>query len=259
MELNAKIASLEDEVKLLKGEVKLILSEIRTAILGQDNPFAESGQGLHLAPTSLDSRPPIKVVRVSDEAAQPNVAEPVAEAVPLAEDVWQDEVEEPTPPPGPVAMEKPPEIGKEEEPPPPVVKPVMAYPAPPPLVPPPEPIVTRPVEAAVAPARPAGRPHWSLMTVAGLAVWAEEAVKQIGIKRLRILLGLCEYCGDLTPETREALLKVTGLVHASLERKTPPSTNERLVVLCQLDALLKGEQPAGLSLPGPVDKWQKAS
>ena len=63
MELNAKIASLEDEVKLLKGEVKLILSEIRTAILGQDNPFAEPGQALRPDPGALDSRPPIRVVR----------------------------------------------------------------------------------------------------------------------------------------------------------------------------------------------------
>jgi hypothetical protein len=105
----------------------------------------------------------------------------------------------------------------------------------------------------------AGKPRWSLITVAGLAVWAEEAVKQIGIKRLRVLLDLCEFTGDLSPDAKEALLKVTSLVHASLERKTSPSTNECLVVLCQLDALLKGEQPAGLSLGGLADKWQKTA
>jgi hypothetical protein len=258
MELNAKIASLEDEVKLLKGEVKLILSEIRTAILGQDNPFADPGQGLRLDPSAFDSRPPIKVVRVSSDEAEPDAVLPEPEAAPSAtEDVWQDEIEEPTS--EPVAMEKPPEAPPKEES-PPVARPTMTYPTPPPLVLPPEPIAIRPVEAiAPTPARPDGRPHWSLITVAGLAVWAEEAVKQIGIKRLRILLDLCEYTGDLSPDAKEALLKVTGLVHASLERKTPPSTNECLVVLCQLDALLKGDQPAGLSIPGLADKWQKTA
>ncbi|MGD0115155.1 MAG: hypothetical protein ABSC13_04015 [Dehalococcoidia bacterium] len=255
MELNAKIASLEDEVKLLKGEVKLILSEIRTAILGQDNPFSEPGQALRMEPSVPDSRPPIKVVRVSNEEAE--VAEPEPEvAASLPDDVWQDEMEAPTQ--EPVAMEKPPEVRKVEEP-PPAVEPAMTYPAPPPLVPPPQPIAIRPVVSAAAPARPAEKPHWSLITVAGLAVWAEEAVKQIGIKRLRVLLDLCEYTGDLSADSKEALLKVTSLVHVSLERKTPPSTNECLVVLCQLDALLKGDQPAGLSLPSLPDKWQKTA
>ncbi len=262
MELNAKIASLEDEVKLLKGEVKLILSEIRTAILGQDNPFAEPGQGLRLDPSALDSRPPIKVVRVSNEA--PEAEEEAEAATALPEDVWENEPEEPTPMPEPVAMEKPPEARQVEEP-PPVAKPAMSYPTPPPLVPPPKPIAVRPIEAAVAPKpqavppQPVGRPHWSLITIAGLAVWAEEAIKQIGVKRLRILLDLCEFTGDLSPDAKEALLKVSTLAHATLERKTPPSTNECLVVLCQLDALLRGEQPASLSLHGPAEKWQQTA
>ncbi len=257
MELNAKIASLEDEVKLLKGEVKLILSEIRTAILGQDNPFSEPGQGLRPDPSVPDSRPPIKVVRVSsDEVAEPEAAEPEAEvAASLPDDVWQDELEAPTQ--EPVEMETPPEVRKVEEP-LPAVEPAMTYPTPP-LVPPPEPVAIRPVVSAVAPARPAEKPHWSLITVAGLAVWAEEAVKQIGIKRLRVLLDLCEYTGDLSADSKEALLKVTSLVHVSLERKTPPSTNECLVVICQLDALLKGDQPAGLSLSSLADKWQETA
>lgn len=262
MELNAKIASLEDEVKLLKGEVKLILSEIRTAILGQDNPFTDPGQGLRPDSRALDSRPPIRVVRVSNEAPEPEAAaaEPEAAISPLDE-IWEDEMEEPTPTTGPVAMEKPPEARQAEER-PPVAKPAMSYPPPPPLVPPPEPIAVRPVEAVVAPKlqpAPSGRPRWSLITVAGLAVWAEEAVKQIGVKRLRVLLDLCEFTGDLSPEAKEALLKVSSLAHASTERKTPPSTNECLVVLCQLDALLRGEQPAGLSLHGLADQWQQTA
>ncbi len=260
MELNAKITSLEDEVKLLKGEVKLILSEIRTAILGQDNPFTEPGQGLR--PERNDSRPPIRVVRVSNDeatAAAPPVEEPEALSPPTAEDIWQDEPEapslppsQPPPPPSePRVMEKPPESQPAQEP-SPAPTPLVSYPPPPPFVPPPDPV--RPILVQAA-----GRPHWSLITIAGLAVWVEEAVKQLGIKRLRILLDLCEFSGALSSESKEGLLKVTGLVHASLERKTPPSTNDCLVVLCQLDALLKGEQTAGLSFSELVDKRQKTA
>ncbi len=68
MELNAKISSLEDEVKLLKGEVKLILSEIRTAILSRSNPFSpDTGQALYADPEALEARPPIRVVKAPPE------------------------------------------------------------------------------------------------------------------------------------------------------------------------------------------------
>ena len=93
--------------------------------------------------------------------------------------------------------------------------------------------------------------------MAGLAVWAEEAVKQIGSERLRILLDLCEFTGYLSGPAKEALLKVTSLGLQVEERTTPPSANECLVVLCQLDALMRGEEPAGQSLRGLADKWQQ--
>ena len=89
------------------------------------------------------------------------------------------------------------------------------------------------------------------MTVAGLTVWAEEAVKQIGPERLRILLDLCEFTGYLSGAAKEALLRVTSLGLPAEERTTPPSANECLVVLHQLDALMRGEEPAGrASQPG---------
>jgi hypothetical protein len=43
------------------------------------------------------------------------------------------------------------------------------------------------------------------------------------------------------------------------ERTTPPSANECLVVLCQLDALLKGEEPAGQSFRSLTDNWRQTA
>ena len=40
MDLTNQVATLQDEVKLLKGEIKSVLKEIRTAVLSQDNPFS---------------------------------------------------------------------------------------------------------------------------------------------------------------------------------------------------------------------------
>ena len=260
MELNAKIASLEDDVKLLKGEVKLILSEIRTAILGQDNPFADPGQALRADPGALESRPPIRVVRVASEDDEAETSEQPSPKAPEA--IWDDEAETLVPEPA-TAVEEP----QPEEPAPAPVRPVATRRAP---AQPPEPVPIARVEPAPAPApavvappaaaTPAAgsTPRWSLITVAGLAVWAEEAVKQIGSERLRILLDLCEFTGYLSGPAKEALLKVTSLGLQAEERTTPPpSANECLVVLCQLDALMRGEEPAGQSLRSLADQWQQ--
>jgi len=246
MELNAKIASLEDDVKLLKGEVKLILSEIRTAILGQDNPFADPGQALRADPAALESRPPIRVVRVASEDDEAETSEQPSPKAPEA--IWDDEAETLVPEPA-TAVEEP----QPEEPAPAPVRPVATRQAP---VQPPEPVPIARVEPAPAPA-PGSTPRWSLITVAGLAVWAEEAVKQIGSERLRILLDLCEFTGYLSGPAKEALLKVTSLGLQAEERTTPPSANECLVVLCQLDALMRGEEPAGQGLRSLADQWQQ--
>jgi len=246
MELNAKIASLEDDVKLLKGEVKLILSEIRTAILGQDNPFADPGQALRADPGALESRPPIRVVRVASEDDEAETSEQPSPKAPEA--IWDDEAETLVPEPA-TAVEEP----QPEEPAPAPVRPVATRRAP---AQPPEPVPIARAEPAPAPA-PGSTPRWSLITVAGLAVWAEEAVKQIGSERLRILLDLCEFTGYLSGPAKEALLKVTSLGLQAEERTTPPSANECLVVLCQLDALMRGEEPAGQSLRSLADQWQQ--
>jgi len=244
MELNAKISSLEEEVKLLKGEVKLILSEIRTAILSRSNPFSpDTGQALYADPEALEARPPIRVVKAQPEEEEEEGL-PVAASPPepAAETFWPEEEGEPVEveeevtasilptyePPGP-APEPAPRTRKETPPP----RPSQLGPSPTPLR-----------EAKAAPSQAA--PNWSLIKVAGLMVWAEEALKQVGPERLQILLDLCEFAGYLPKTAKEALTRVMDLGLAVEERATPPTTNECLVILHQLDALLQEEEPPGI-------------
>ncbi len=99
-----------------------------------------------------------------------------------------------------------------------------------------EPIMLRPRTEPPAPEQP----QWSLLTIAGLAAWAEDAVRRLGSLRLEILLDLCEAAGHISPESRIALSRVTEL--DLQEPAQPPSTNETVVILRQLDALVNDEQ-----------------
>jgi hypothetical protein len=74
------------------------------------------------------------------------------------------------------------------------------------------------------------------MTIAGLSAWAEEALARLGTLRFEILLDLCETAGHITPEARKALARVGDL--DITDPVAAPSTNETLVILRQLDALL---------------------
>lgn len=231
MELNAKISSLEDEVKLLKGEVKLILSEIRAAVLGQSNPFGGS-QGLAMEPQSPGTRPAIRVVKVPTEREEeePGAASSIAPS-------WNDEEDllaEPSPEdPAPAYTEygqtPQPEAVEEKR---------AERPAPPAPARSEAPSLPRREVPAVEKA-----PTWSLLKVAGLAVWAEEALKQVGPERLQTLLDLCEFAGYLPNSAKEALMRVMNLGIAIDERTETPSVNECLVILYQLHALMQGEEP----------------
>jgi hypothetical protein len=243
MELNAKISSLEDEVKLLKGEVKLILSEIRTAILSQTNPFSsDSGQALYADPGALETRPPIRVVKIQPEDEGEELPVAASPPEPAPETFWPEEEGEPVEAEEEVAAS----ILPPYEPPLPAPEPAprtrkeTPRPRPPQLGPSPTPLR----EAKAAPSQAA--PNWSLIKVAGLMVWAEEALNQVGPERLQILLDLCEFAGYLPKTAKEALTRVMDLGLAVEERATPPTTNECLVILHQLDALLQEEEPPGI-------------
>jgi hypothetical protein len=204
-QLESRVATLEDEGKIVRGEVKQILTEIRTAILVRENPFEGDG-GLagapppHMATTTIQqSGPPVQEIHLH----APEPAQPVKKRAPEPEPEGEDEEEMPLPAP------------KRE--------PVMLRPQP---APPPAP----------APAPEPERPQWSLLTIAGLSAWAEEAMRRLGSLRLEILLDLCETAGHITPEARAAMARVSELDIP--EPAQPPSTNETVVILRQLDALV---------------------
>lgn len=122
------------------------------------------------------------------------------------------------------------------EPAPPAPEPPRAA-APAPEAPPKEPIMLRPQQPPAPPAPlPAQQPQWSLLTIAGLSAWAEDAMRRLGALRVEILLDLCEAAGHLTPEARQALSRVTELDLP--EPATQPSNNETIVILRQLEALV---------------------
>lgn len=134
--------------------------------------------------------------------------------------------------------------------------PVAPAPATPPIAAAPEPITAPPppapvIEAPAArepialrqpvPPAPDPQPQWSLLTVAALSAWAEDAMTRLGALRVEILLDLCEASGHITPDARKALSRITELDVA--EPATPPSQNETAALLRQLDALLlEGEE-----------------
>jgi hypothetical protein len=182
--LESRVATLEDEGKIIKGEVKQVLTEIRTAVLARENPF------------DVDAGIRPQQANVHVVAAAPD----------------------PPPQAAPAHPEPEPEPRREPVP----LRPEPAY-APPPQ-PEPEP----------------AQPEWSLLTIASLSAWAEEAMRRLGSLRLEILLDLCEAAGHLSPESRAALSRVTELDVPAPD--SPPSTNETVVILRQLDALLHEEQ-----------------
>jgi outer membrane biosynthesis protein TonB len=204
-QLESRVATLEDEGKIVKGEVKQILTEIRSVILVRDNPFENEGMSA--------GRPTPVTNIVSHTQTDP----------------------QPRPKPEPMAAIEP-----EEEPEPEPQKPE------PRREPPKEPVMLRPhpepPPPAPAPPEPE-QPQWSLLTIAGLSAWAEEAMRRLGSLRLEILLDLCEAAGHLTPEARAALARVTELDIA--EPAQTPSTNETVVILRQLDALVNDDQDYG--------------
>jgi len=196
-QLEARVATLEDEGKILKGEVKTILTEIRTAILARENPFEGGG-----AP----QRAPIQIA--------PPAAEPVTRL-----EIVSPPHEEHAEPASTAHATHPPAA-----PPSPAPGPVPLRPA---------------ADAAAAPqpgSAPAERPSWSLLTIAGLSAWAEDAMRRLGPLRLEILLDLCQASGHLTDDARAALSRVIELEVDEPERA--PSSNETVVILRQLEALL---------------------
>lgn len=205
-QLESRVATLEDEGKIVRGEVKQILTEIRTAVLVRDNPFEGDG-GLagthapHMANTAGAAPPPPSAPTIivhAEQTAPPPARKPAPE----------------------------PELQGEDEP--PAAKPSREHVM----------FRSQPIQQPPPPPEPE-RPNWSLLTIAGLSAWAEDAMRRLGSLRLEILLDLCETAGHITPEARAAMARVSELDIP--EPAQPPSTNETVVILRQLDALVNDD------------------
>jgi hypothetical protein len=197
--LNSKIAALEDEMRIVKGEVKQVLTEIRSAILAQDSPFEDG-------PAARAPRPIQVMPAVAEEPARVEVVAP------------RDHVDGSS---GVIAassaLHTPPATAGSQEP----------------------PAAGAAHVASPSPIAPRHAPRWSLLTVASLAAWAEEALLRLGPQRLAILLDLCEVSGYLPSEARHALDRVSELDVPAPEK--PATAMETTLLLRQLDALIQGE------------------
>ena len=215
-QLESRVATLEDEGKIVKGEVKQILTEIRSAILVRDNPF--DGDNLRKPPQlNVISRSPDPVTKV--EFVMP-ASEPHHLTLP-------ESPHEPAHAPAPApAISQPSTIA------PPAYDPSTGTR---------QPVVLRPeyAQPATAPSLPPEGPRWSLLTIAALSAWSEEAMRRIGSLRLEILLDLCEAAGHISSDARQALSRVTELDIA--EPAVAPPQNEMASMLRQLEALITDE------------------
>lgn len=209
MELNQTISELQEEMKLLKGEIKSVLTEIRTAVLNADNPF------------TLDIQP--------QAASAPQPSAGPAAPVPEAE--------------GPYFSV--PATPREDGPAP--AEPPAQSPAPAP-----QRTAASHAAAPVAPQAPEPAPHedpgWSLVTIAGLMLWAEDAVATLGAERLRMVVELAAYAALLPPGARDVLVRVAELAPKKDIETEPAGVIDCVVVLHQLEAILRGDH--GMRLPG---------
>lgn len=86
------------------------------------------------------------------------------------------------------------------------------------------------------------RPTWTLPAIAGLAVWAEDALVTLGPRRFQFVLELATFAELLTSDAREVLASLIDADTLSYEDERPLNVNECLVVLRQLEAIVHGEK-----------------
>jgi hypothetical protein len=71
-------------------------------------------------------------------------------------------------------------------------------------------------------------------------------MRRLGSLRLEILLDMCEAAGHLTPDARAALSRITEMDIP--EPTQTPSTNDTVVILRQLEALVNDDEDHGSRL-----------
>ena len=94
-QLETRVASLEDEGKIVKGEVKQVLTEIRSAVLSRENPFDNSlpslamptpavEQAVTQQPTPAPTATPPEATTAAEVSREPIPLRAPAAAIPAA-------------------------------------------------------------------------------------------------------------------------------------------------------------------------------
>jgi hypothetical protein len=211
VELTSQVANLEDEIKLLKGEIKAILKEIRAAVLSRDNPFDPASSAR------------------STSAAAPVIVEPAASVVP--------QTSEPAPP-----MATPFAPGQPAAAPPVHQEPIEFPRAASEPTPAPKGHESLPLHASKPAAEDRTEQPPSLLTIASLLGWADDAITTLGPRRFRLMLELAYFAELLSPEVRDVLRELADLSPSTDDVAGPMNTNECLLQLHQLEAVISGER-----------------
>lgn len=179
METNERVAQLENEVKILKNEVQAVLLDLRDKYLEAENPFNTS------APSAAPA--PQQIIIEHPPAAPEARPTPEPKATPT-EEVHKSEQE-------PATLlykkESKPEIAREE-----VTR-------------------VRQMEGDLHHTKPQKTQDTShninLVTIGGLASWADESVRKLGRQRTETILDVAETMGLLPPDLGRIITKLISI------------------------------------------------
>lgn len=82
----------------------------------------------------------------------------------------------------------------------------------------------------------------SLLTIAALLGWAEDAIATLGARRFRFMLEMAFFADLLAPEVRDVLRDAAEIWAKDTDADHPVNVNECLLQLRQLEAIVAGER-----------------
>lgn len=209
MELNDRLTQLEDEIKIMKNEVQAVLLDLRESYLNTENPFAPGVSPVTAQPIIINQPAPAVQEEKKDDV-MPEEESPESQIAEVG--VLDDEPElsdgsvldsEPEPDSESELLDDGPELDHESG-------------------------VDAGEETAHEEVKRAWRPaiesesHFgfketaasalpgdaiSIATMAELAQWIDDTVKQFGCERTETILDISEKMGYLSPELRKILVK----------------------------------------------------
>jgi hypothetical protein len=235
MELNEKIKTLEDEVKLMKTEMKSVLIDLRIALNNYENPFVNVRQ--------LEKASEIKASEIKFKAETGNGGE-VEEKYTKEEQESTIEPVEPSPEIEEITM---PIVEEEKES---AIEPVE------PTINPDPASMTRSEMKKLA-----GERNIDILLLTRLMNWTDNSLYTIGKEKLNAILNLYDFTGSLAKEMKDLIIKISELSTA----KSTPADNDVemkncIQILYQLDKIISGENRGPILLPedeGELEQWLK--